>query len=116
MEHWVKQGVPKPKFSWTSFLWKKRQETAMTYDEIVRHFKPPIPIWQVVIIQRTDYHPKKPPMQCKGYRRVMIWELRAGCEGWYSCCKPFKRNKNAKPAAKSNPLIFDRSRKGGRPK
>jgi len=79
MEHWVKQGVPKSKLVLgLPFYGRNGKKEAMTYDEIVRRFKPSPDSdlaggyhfnGPATIRKKTAYAIRE------GYGGVMIWEL-----------------------------------------
>ena len=113
MEHWVKQGVPKSKLVLgLPFYGRNDKKNAMTYDEIVRRFKPS---------SDSDlaggYHfngpatiRKKTAHAARGIWWTHDLGTRAGCEGSTLpvACRA-KGSKNAKPARKkvTLSLFFD---------
>ena len=85
LEHWVKQGVPKSKLILgLPFYGRNDKKKAMTYDEIVRRFKPSPDSDQAggyhfngsaTIRKKTAYAIQE------GYGGVMIWELGQDAKG-----------------------------------
>jgi GH18 family chitinase len=85
MEHWVKRGVPKSKLILgLPFFGRNAKKKSMTYDEIVRRFKPSPDSDQAggyhfngpaTIRKKTDYARKE------GFGGVMIWELGQDAKG-----------------------------------
>ena len=105
MEHWVKQGVPKPKlFLGLPFYGRNSKKQAMTYDEIVRRFNPSsdsdlaggFHFNGPATIRKKTAH----AMQ-EGYGGVMIWELGQDAKGRLSLLHTVQKEiKKQKPPAK----------------
>ena len=106
LEHWVKQGVPKSKLVLgLPFYGRNDKKKAMTYDEIVRRFKPSPDSDQAggyhfngpaTIRRKTDYAIRE------GYGGVMIWELGQDAKGKASLLHAVQlgMNKQNRPAKK----------------
>lgn len=106
LEHWVKQGVPKSKLVLgLPFYGRNDKKKAMTYDEIVRRFKPSSDSDQAggyhfngpaTIRRKTDYAIQE------GYGGVMIWELGQDAKGKNSLLHAVQlgMNKQNRPAKK----------------
>ncbi len=88
MEHWLKQGVPKSKlFLGLPFYGRNDKKQAMTYDEILRRFKPPSDSdlaggyhfnGPATIGKKTAYASRE------GFGGIMVWELGQDAKGRHS--------------------------------
>ena len=106
LEHWVKQGVPKSKLVLgLPFYGRNDKKKAMTYDEIVRRFKPSSGSdlaggyhfnGPATIRKKTAYAIQE------GYGGVMIWELGQDAKGKASLLHAVQLgiNKQNRPAKK----------------
>jgi chitinase len=106
LDHWVKQGVPRSKlFLGLPFYGRNAKKTAMTYNEIVRRFKPSPDSdlaggyffnGSETIRNKTEYVRKE------GFGGVMIWELGQDAKGKNSLLHAVQlgMNKQNRPAKK----------------
>jgi len=106
LEHWVKRGVPKSKLVLgLPFYGRNAQKKAMTYDEILRRFKPTKDSdlaggyhfnGPATILRKTVYARKE------GFGGIMIWELGQDAKGKNSLLHAVQlgMNKQNRPAKK----------------